>query len=537
MGQRTLVPDGGEVILEEVAAQGPGRLIMRLRPARKQSACPACRRSSRRVHSWYQRRLSDLPWEGIPVRIELHVRRFFCDNDGCGQRIFTERLAETAPWYARRTRRQNAALEQIAAVLGGAAGSRLAAQLGVLASDSTLLRQLRRRVAVNSAATPRVLGIDDWAWRKGHRYGTILCDLERGKAIDLLADRSAESTEQWLRTHPGVEIISRDRASLYAEAASRAAPKAVQVADRWHLLHNMSEALVDALRPHHRLLSEVARAIAKEAAAKPAPEPVCEQPSAAVKAPTRAQRVQQQNRERRLARYEAVMEQVRQGVSQQRTARQLGLDRKTVRGWIRSQGFPERKQVERSSVLDPFHEYLESRWQEGCNNGAQLWRELRGQGFAGRPGIVREWIRKRFGPRRCRGRQPPAPAAPLRASPRQVAWWLLKQPEEARRYLDELLQRSPQIAQCATLAREFFRIIRRRDAAAWQAWRDASAATPFVHFTKHLRQDEAAFLAALKHPWSNGPVEGHIHRLKLIKRSMYGRAKFDLLRIRVLNAA
>ena len=111
MGQRTLVPDAGEVVLEELAAQGWGRLIMRLRPAREESVCPACRRTSRRVHSWYQRRLSDLPWEGIPVRIELRVRRFFCDNDECGQKIFTERLAETAPWYARRTRRQSAALE------------------------------------------------------------------------------------------------------------------------------------------------------------------------------------------------------------------------------------------------------------------------------------------------------------------------------------------------------------------------------------------------------------------------------------------
>jgi len=142
-----------------------------------------------------------------------------------------------------------------------------------------------------------------------------------------------------------------------------------------------------------------------------------------------------------------------------------------------------------------------------------------------------------FGSRKCRGRQPPSPAAPPRASPRQVAWWLLKQPEEGRRYLDQLNQHSPQIAQCAALAREFFRIIRKRDATAWPAWRDATAATPFVNFTKHLCQDEAAFLAALEHSWSNGPVEGQIHRLKLIKRSMYGRAKFDLLRLRVLCAA
>ncbi len=224
------------------------------------SRCPACRQESWRIHSRYTRRLKDLPWEGIPVRIELRVRRFFCRTEDCGQQIFTERLANTVQRYARRTCRLSASLEQITLALGGSAGSRLAQQLGILASGSTLLRQLRRKVVTSSAHAPRVLGIDDWAWRKGHRYGTILCDLERGKVVDLLPDRSTESTAQWLRAHPGTEIVSRDRASLYAQAATAAAPHAVQVADRWHLLHNLSEALVGALVPYHRLLVETAQA-------------------------------------------------------------------------------------------------------------------------------------------------------------------------------------------------------------------------------------------------------------------------------------
>jgi len=166
------------------------------------------------------------------VRIELRVRRFFCGTENCGQQIFTERLPNTVQRYARRTCRLSASLEKITLALGDSAGSRLAQQLGILASDSTLLRQLRGKVIVPPAHAPRVLGIDDWAWRKGHRYGTILCDLERGKVVDLLPDRSTESTAQWLRTHPGTEIVSRDRASLYAQAATAAAPHAVQVADR-----------------------------------------------------------------------------------------------------------------------------------------------------------------------------------------------------------------------------------------------------------------------------------------------------------------
>lgn len=172
MGQRTLLPDVGEVVLDQLLVQGPTRLVMVLRPVAGSSVCPLCRRISRRIHSWYSRRLSDLPWEGVPVGVELRVRRFFCDTEDCGQHIFAERLPETAPWYARRTSRLSMALEQITWALGGAAGSRLAQQLGILASDSTLLRQLRHRVIDDPARSPRVLGIDDWAWRKGRRYGT-----------------------------------------------------------------------------------------------------------------------------------------------------------------------------------------------------------------------------------------------------------------------------------------------------------------------------------------------------------------------------
>jgi transposase len=533
MGQGTLVPDVGEVVLDQLMAEGRSQLVMVLRPAGEGSVCPECQQASRRIHSRYRRRLNDLPWEGIPVRIELRVRRFFCETEDCGHRIFTERLPKTVQRYARRTCRLSEALERVTLVLGGSAGSRLAEQLGILASGQTLLRQLRRKEISSSAQAPRVLGIDDWAWRKGRRYGTILCDLERGKVVDLLPDRSAESTAQWLRAHPGTEIVSRDRASLYAEAATKAAPHAVQVADRWHLLHNMSEALLGALVPHHRLLAEVAQATAGRA--KMATAPVSQQPPS-TEPPSRKQRVQAQNRERRLARYETVMEQVRQGASQREIARNCGLGRQTVRRWISAHSFPERRPSSHSTTVDQHQEYLVQRWQQGCRNAAQLWRELREQGFTGQSRIVRDWIGKHCGARRSLAGQQLS-TTPLRSSPRQVAWLLLKQPEEARSYLEELCRRSPEIATCASLAREFCRIIRQRDVAAWLRWRDAAPASPLANFTKHLCRDEKAVLAALQQPWSNGPVEGQVHRLKLIKRSMYGRANFDLLRLRVVSAA
>lgn len=529
MGQRTLVPDDGEVVLNELKVEGHSRLTMVLRSAGTESLCPSCGQPSRRVHSRYSRRLSDLPWEGIPMRIELRVHRFFCDSKDCGHHIFTERLPKTAQRYGRRTCRLSESLEQITLALGGAAGSRLAQQLGILTSGSTLLRQLRRRAITPSAHAPRVLGIDDWAWRKGRRYGTILCDLECGKVVDLLPDRSAESTAQWLRTHPGTEIVSRDRASLYAEAATKAAPQAVQVADRWHLLHNMSEALIRSLVPHHRLLAEVAQAVSGQSATMT--------DSASTGPMSSNQRVQQQNRERRSGCYEIVMEQVRQGVSQREIARNCGLARETVRRWINAHSFPERRPSTHSSAIDCHRNYLEQRWQQGCRNAAQLWRELRAQGFDGKSRTVRDWIRKYCGSQKQREKPSSAVSSPRRTSPRQVAWLLLKQPEESRTYLEELSKRAPEIATCASLAREFCRIVRQRDATAWPQWRDAASSGPLSNFAKHLCHDEAATLAALQHPWSNGPVEGQVHRLKLIKRSMYGRANFDLLRLRVVNAA
>ncbi len=198
-------------------------------------------------------------------------------------------------------------------------------------------------------------------------------------------------------------------------------------------------------------------------------------------------------------------------------------------------GFPERKIGDRKSRVDQFSEYLEQRWKEGCHNGTQLWQEIRAQGFAGQCQIVRTWCRRRYGSRRERiGKQPCLHSRP-RVSPRQTAWTLLKEPQEARSYLEELCRRSPEIATCASMAREFVRIIRDRDAVGWKKWKEDAKTSMLASFAKHLCHDEAALLAALQYSWSNGPVEGNVHRLKLIKRSMYGRAKFDLLRLRVVN--
>jgi transposase len=269
MRASTLLPDVSELELVCLRQQD-GAIQMELRTAGSSAVCPECHTPSRRVHSRYLRKLADLPWQGIPVVLQLQSRRFFCLAVACPRRVFTQRLPNTAARYARRTKRSVAALDWIALAAGGEPGSRLARRLGWPVRGGTLLRQLRRRNAERSAApVPRVLGIDDWAWRKGHRYATILCDLEAGRVVDLLPDRTTETVAEWLRMHPGVEIVSRDRASAYAEAARAGAPCAVQVADRWHLLRSLSEALETALGHHHRMLTQAAAAIRPTTAPRP----------------------------------------------------------------------------------------------------------------------------------------------------------------------------------------------------------------------------------------------------------------------------
>jgi transposase len=531
---RSLSPCPAEVQVERLIAEAD-HITLLVRAFRPVAACPGCARPSYRIHSYYERRLADLPWNGIPVEIRVRTRRFFCDTEDCARRIFTERLPETTETYARRTLRMEQALRWLALALGGEAGARTAQRLGLGVSGDTLLRHLRRVPLARKPApiAPRVLGMDDWAWRKGQRYGTILCDLERRCVVDLLPDRQANTVAQWLRDHAPPEVISRDRAGAYAEAARQGAPHAVQVADRFHLLRNLREAVEHVLTRHGSIIEEAFR----RHTPAPVPDPPPTPPNPAF---THSQQLSRERRERRLTRYQQVIELHQQGTSLRAIASQLGLNRKTVRHWLRAEQFPERQVTRRYSSVDRWLSYLEQRWVEGCHNRSQLWRELRTQGADFAAVTLRRWFRVRLG---MRGRPQQSSLSPprKRPSPRQISALLLdlvRNPSLSQQHFAQTLcALSPDIATTVELAKQFHRMMRDRDASAWSLWRKAARNSPLHHFMVQLQRDEAAVRAALTLPWSTGPVEGHIHRLKLIKRQMYGRAKLDLLRIRVLHAA
>jgi transposase len=507
------------------------------------ASCPICGVCSCHVHSQYGRMLLDLPWQGSVVRIALRTRRFYCRSSECRRWIFTERFPNLTASYARQTNRHCEILKLIGYALGGEAGFRLAERMGIDSSPDTILRMLKQNVFRGIVPNVRVLGVDDWAWRKGQRYGTILVDLERRQPIDLLPDRDSETLEKWLEAHPEVEVISRDRAGAYAEGARKGAASALQVADRFHILCNLTQAL-------QRLLERVAGVLRQVQLPESSPSVSLSPDSAATKSNGRATQVEaanpvklnrhqqksQHRRERRKARYEAVRAAYQSGLTQRAIAREFGLSRKTVRRFVQATEFPEQAPRRRRTGLEPFREYLEKRWAEGCHNAARLWRELRQQGYTGQRSRVKEFLqpwRSQLPKQTPRNRKLP--------SLRQVAFWLTKpaakRQAEEQLWVQAVTNEHPQVAMAEHLAQEFRGLFRDRrgvDLDAWLGTAQASGIPEFEGFAAGIRRDHDAVVAGITEAWSNGQVEGQIHRLKLLKRQMYGRAGFLLLRRRVL---
>jgi len=515
-----LIPAG--LVVEDVRVSPVG-LTIGAHPRSASAACPRCGCLSHRVHSRYLRVLADLPWQGRVVSIEVQARRFRCLTPGCPCRIFAEPLSGIAGRHQRRTCRLGDIQRQVGLALGGDPGARLTARLGMTTSGDTLLRLVRRRDDhADADGGLRVIGVDDWAWRRGHRYGTILVDLEKRRIVDLLPDRDADTFATWLREHPDVEIIARDRGSSYAEGGRRGAPEAIHVADRWHLLENCSAAVLEAVKRHQPTLRSAARSLAEEA--QPSPAPSAPDPSTM----TSAQRRQWEGWCRRMQRHAEVVRLHRSGVPAHQIARDLALSRNTVRRWIR--GGQLELYRPRMHSLDPWRAYLEHRWAAGCRNGARLWRDVRKEGFKGGLRVVTEWA--------SRQRLATAPAKIAIPSARRAARLLVADlgvlDAAERKHIERLLATSPALARVRDLARRFSAMIRTHDAEAFHTWLADAVDSELASFTCGLRQDEAAVRAALDQPWSSGQVEGQITRLKLVKRQGYGRAKLDLLRARLL---
>jgi transposase len=495
------------------------------------ASCPGCGTVSQQIHDRYDRHPADLPWRGCPVRLLLHVRRFRCSNPQCARRTFAESFAPALPRRFQRTADAHALLLQVAWMMGGEAGARLAHAAGLSISADTLLRLLRR-AQHDEVETPHVLGVDDLALRRGQRYATILVNLETSEPIDLLAGRDAETLAKWLREHPGVEVIVRDRSEAYAEGARAGAPDAVQVADRFHLVKNASAAMDELLQGHRRQ-------IAVEIPEPPPPLPTA--PAAKPLSPTKQRMAAR--RAARKARWEEVQRRHREGEGLRHIAREMGISRVTVRRLIDTPIPPRNRTVHprpgglSSPSLQPYVSYLQDRWQQGCHNITQLFREIGEKGYSGSRSLLYTALHGWREPR------PPPKERQRRKSRRfSVRWLCLRPPDQLNSDESLVLQQVLEDARLATgydLLQRFRALIAERDVAALDTWlRDAqeSNLAPFVSMANGITNDRAAVEAALTMPWSTSMVEGHIHRVKLIKRQGYGRSSLALLRRRILAA-
>jgi transposase len=512
------------------------------------AACRGCGVVSARVHDRYRRRLADLACGGRPVQVVLAACRFRCGNPACPVATFAEQVPGLTSWYQRRTARLRGLLETVALALAGRAGSRLAAAAGAVVSRFTLIRLIR--ALPDPAAGPvTVLGVDDVATRKGHTYATVLMDMDSGRLVDMLPDREAGTFADWLRAHPGTEVICRDRGGAYARAARQAAPAAVQVADRFHLWQDLAEAVDKTVLACLAVLNpppgpdspqDPGPAASPDPPAPPAP-PAPAEPDGFRDVDGRDRRVVARHRER----YAAVQALRADDCSVAEIARRLKLGRNTAAKFAHAASIDELlvHATSRPSILDPFKPYLNDRWNQGITCAATLHEEIRARGWTGGLQAVRRYLRQYRTAdgrdRQARARpQRTAPTAPPPPKPRQVTRHIMTHPDHLASAdaanLARLLDASPGLAAAAAHVRSFADMMTRRQGLLaledWLAAVEAGDQPALRSFAHGIRRDQQAVTAGLALPYSSGAVEGKNCKIKYLKRLMYGRANFDLLR-------
>lgn len=542
-----LVPHLAAVVIERVLRVA-GVVEIRARARASDATCPGCGTISQRVHAGYERRLSDLAVAGQPMRIVLAVRRFKCVDSGCARATFVEQVADLTTRHGRHTVALRRALEAIGLALAGRAGARLAARLGLRVHRTTLLRLVRALPDPDPGAVTGV-GVDDFALRRGHRYGTVIIDIDSHRPLDVLADRTSDTLAAWLREHPDLQVVCRDRAGAYADAARTGAPQAIQVADRWHLWHNLTEAVAKtvagertALRaaPDTDASTELSHSDDTDATPRSSTPAVPLDPGEDVvdAAPEGFAVPEGPLVVRTRERHAAVIRLRADGYSITHIARELGLNRRTVRRFARADRVEDLlgKAASRGSLLDPYKPYLHERFNAGQTDAAALTAEITERGYRGSAKTVRRYLH----PFRAAALAPPP--TPIPPTVRAVTGWMTCHPDrldtDDSRELAQILDRSTVLATTRRQVGEFAEMLTGRHGERLDDWMrdiDATGAPPLRSFANGLRSDLDAVTNGLTMPHNSGPVEGTVTRIKTLKRQMYGRANFDLLRKRILH--
>jgi transposase len=497
----SLLPHLVGVVVEQVEQARSGVLIW-ARVKAEDGTCPSCGDRSRRVHSRYDRRLVDASVAGQPVILRLQVRRFFCAGRDCPIGTFAEQVDGLTAKHARRTSLCRTVLEHIGLALAGRAGSRLAGRLGLVAGRATLLR-LVHALPDPDVGTVEVLGVDDFAIKRGHKYATVLIDAVTHRRVDVLPDRKGATVTAWLRQHPGVRMVCRDGSAAYAEGIRQGAPHAAQISDRWHLWHNLAKAVEKTVTAHSRCWH------------------------------TGPPRMTSARETLTRQRYLAVHDLLSQGVGLLECARRLGVALNTVKRYARAESAEalRRPPQYRRTLVDSYRDHLRRRLTEQPGIPVtHLLAEIRDLGYPGSANLLVRYLKQ--------GRADPERLPP---TPRRLVTWIMTKPqnlpEHQRRHLHELVTSCPQMTALAARVREFASLLTRRrggDLDAWITTVRADDLSALHRFTDGLTKDYDAVVAGLTLPYSNGPTEGVVTKIKLLKRQTYGKASFSLLRKRIL---
>ncbi len=492
--------------------------------------CPRCGTPGSRIHSRYRRTVADVACGGQRVVLKLVVRKWVCSEPSCPGRIFAERFAELVQRYARMTDRLIQSLQSVGTTTNGADGARLLSRLSMPTTQKTIIRRVLE-LPLPKDRIIRVVGIDEWAWKKGSRYGTILVDLHHRRVVALLPERSVETSTLWFKEHPEVDIVSRDRGKIFREAASAGAPQAKHVVDRFPIQKNFAEALEKFFRHHTRSLKAVAYQLAGKAHSAPR---------------TPAERQTEQDRKRRhmqrVRRHQQIWTLFRAGYHKEDIASMVGIGSRSVYRALEHEQPPARETRRRTHhVAGPYLSYLSDRWNEGCHTAAQLYEEVVAQGYTGSLRTIDRIVRQ-FRPQRTQPVSRQTITQGNVPSTRSVALMMVRpaphRTKEQIAFIDQIVSRDPLIATAFTLTQEFGQLLRQRQGRSrleqWKAAVRSSGIRELIHFVDGLADDEAAVVNACTDPWSNGMVEGFNQKVKLIKRSSYGQAGFPLLQRRVL---
>ena len=581
------LPEGmviGQVVIN------PTQLTVEVISTQPVAHCPGCGSPSDSVHCQYQRTVHDVPCGGRHVVLRLRVRKFVCRSSSCPRKVFAERLPDLVQPWARVSNRLLEELKAVGLATSAEVSERLAPRLGMQVKAPTLLRYLRS-IPSPADTSVRILGIDDFAIRRGDCYGTILVNLETGRPLDLLPDRTAAAVLPWLKRHQEIEVVSRDRASAYADAAKRALPHATQVADRYHLVQNLREHLQRFLDRKRTCLPEIedsplqavslsgpgnggalneqtspltatasVDSVPPEGTAQPQEELQPDQPPALMAQEmdlaclTYAERKKKISRDKRYARYEHILALHQAGLGQRAIARQLQISRRIVQRFLTSDGFPERApgsglRAFGKSKLDPYLGYLRHRWSAGEHSGPRLFDEIKQRGSTGSASLLRgmlgQW-RTTLPPKPRRGPPPKPRLVPQprkrRLSSRSAAFLMILSPAKLTKVQQQHVAQmtlNEELSAVYLLSQEFVTLLKAGQGEALDSWLKRAKAchvSELGSFVNGIRRDYAAVRAAICLPWSNGTTEGHVNRLKFLKRQMFGRAHLDLLRVKVLYA-